>query len=189
MDVLDRYWIDLKNMRADIAEYQYVLDDAFFNAVEGTLVHNGHVNVALSVKKAIGAFELTFRIEGILQIPCDRCLDVMDQAIDTVSILRVKLGDDYADEGDLVVIPFDEGVLNVAWYMYEFIALEIPIKHVHGPGKCNEAMMSTLKQHLAEMSTENESEDSSGDMEGHVTDSEKPVDPRWNKLKKILDNN
>ena len=41
MDVLDSYKIDLKNMRTDVAEYQFALDDAFFEAVEGTLVKSG----------------------------------------------------------------------------------------------------------------------------------------------------
>ena len=36
MDVLDSYKIDLKNMRTDVAEYQFALDDAFFGAVRQT---------------------------------------------------------------------------------------------------------------------------------------------------------
>lgn len=89
-------------------------------------------------------------------MPCDRCLDDMEQAIDTESVLMVKLGDDYADEGELVIVPFEDGTLNVAWHIYEFIALEIPIKHVHEPGKCNVAMIEALQGHSAVISGEDE---------------------------------
>ena len=33
-------------------------------------------------------------------------------------------------------IPEEEGEINIAWFLYEFVVLDIPIKHVHEPGKC-----------------------------------------------------
>ncbi len=55
----------------------------------------------------------------------------------------VKFGHEYAEEGDnLIVIPEEEGEINVAWFMYEFVALSIPMKHVHAPGKCNKALLA-----------------------------------------------
>ena len=64
----------------------------------------------------------------------------------------VKFGHEYAEEGDnLIVIPEEEGEINVAWFMYEFIALSVPMKHVHAPGKCNKAMTGKLNKHLKQM--------------------------------------
>lgn len=188
MNVLDNYKIDLKNMRSDAVEYQYHLDNAFFEAIGDILVQKGSVDVILRVKKTAGAFELTFCIKGMVQIPCDRCLDDMDQSIDSVSVLKVKFGDEYADEGELIVVPYEDGVLDVAWNIYEFIALEIPIKHVHEPGKCNGAMMSVLRQHTA-VSFEDEADDvSSDDIAQNGSKEGKLTDPRWSELKKLLDN-
>lgn len=184
MDVLGGYKIDLKNMRTDTEKFQFRLDDTFFDAVEGTLFRKGNVDVSLRVSKMTGAFELSFRIKGNVTVPCDRCLDDMEQEIDAESVLKVKLGDSYADEGDLVVVPFEDGTLNVAWHIYEFIALEIPMKHVHEPGKCNVAMMEALQGHSAVISGEDED-----DGEEDAGREDKPIDPRWNELKKILDNN
>ena len=71
--------------------------------------------------------------------------------------------------------------------MYEFIALSIPMKHVHAPGKCNKAMMGTLNKYLRVSADENaeemEVEEETAD------DKEQVIDPRWNELKKIIDNN
>lgn len=185
MDILGSYRIDLKNMRTDSDTYRFSLDNTFFDAVEGTLVRSGQVGVTLRVSKAAGMYELRFHIEGSVTVPCDRCLDDMDLRIDTDSVLRARLGDDYADEGDVVVVPFEDGTLNVAWHIYEFIVLEVPIQHVHEPGQCNAAMIKTLEEHSA--TVRDDADADSGESTGD--DRDRPTDPRWDKLKKILDNN
>lgn len=180
MDELSSYKVELKNMRADMETYQYHLERSFFEAVESTLVKNGKLDVTLRVKKTAGAFELSFQIKGTVKVPCDLCLEDMDQGIDALCVQRVKLGDSYSDEGELIVVPYEEGFMNVAWNIYEFIVLEIPMKHAHEPGKCSVAMMDVLGEHLIV------SEETSGSNEEEV---EKPMDPRWSELKKIIDNN
>ena len=136
-------------------------------------VQKGNVKVSLNVKRLSQAFELNFQTEGIVKLICDRCLDEMNQPVHSVDRLVVKLGDEYAEEDDdLVVIPESEGLINVAWYMYEFIALAIPIKHVHAEGECNEEMSKKL-----------------GELSHTSTDDNMQVDPRWNELKRLLDNN
>lgn len=191
MDKLDCYKIDLKNMRSDKDEYQFVLTDAYFEAVQGPEVQKGQVNVNLRVKRTAGAFELTFDVDGLIQIPCDRCLELMEQKIKTQSVLKVKLGLEYADEGDMIIVPEDDGILDVSWLIYEMIALEIPMKHVHEPGLCNGAMMGTLAHMLTDIADGEQTDEdvSADDSEQEEADEERPIDPRWSELKKILDNN
>lgn len=184
----DKYKIDLKGMQADSCEYEFVLDNSFFADIDGSEVQRGKVNVGLVVKKMSHAFEFSFRTEGIVWVPCDRCLDDMEQPVSSEDELWVKFGHEYAEEGDnLVVIPEEEEGINVAWFMYEFVVLAIPMKHVHAPGKCNEVMNTKLHQHLSV--EENPDEENSLEMEENAVSSEYPVDPRWNELRKILDNN
>ncbi len=65
------------------------------------------------------------------------CLDDMNLDVDTQSRLIVKFGKEYSEESDeIVIIPEEEGEINIAWFLYEFIALTIPIKHVHPTGEC-----------------------------------------------------
>ena len=82
---------------------------------------------------------------------------------------------------------FRKKTVNVAWFIYEFIELSLPMKHVHAPGKCNKAMMGTLNKHLC-TSAEEESLDDA-DLEEEPEDESRETDPRWDDLKKILDNN
>ena len=149
------------------------------------------LRIELTVKKTSRAFELSFQTEGIVWVPCDRCLDEMEQPVTSSDKLMVKFGHEYAEEGDnLIVIPEEEGEINVAWFMYEFIALAIPMKHVHAPGKCNKAVTSKLNKHLR-TSGDDDAEESFGAGEDIVVEdeAEEQIDPRWNELKKILDNN
>ena len=148
-------------------------------------VRKGNACVNLDIKKTSHAFELDFRITGRVCVPCDRCLDDVEVAVDATEKLTVKMGHEYAEEdNNLIVIPEEEGEINVAWFMYEFIALAIPMKHVHAEGECNEDMMHKLNEHLC---TDADDNIELGEDDGVV--SEKPIDPRWNELKKILDNN
>lgn len=184
MEKFAKYTVDLKNLSSVVTEFHYHLDDAFFKALEETEVQRGDVSVCLCVKKTIGAFELQFQLEGAVIVLCDRCLDEMEQPISTVDTLFAKFGPEYAEEGEnLVIVPEEEGTVNVAWFMYEFIALAIPLKHVHASGKCNLEMMGKLETMLR---TEADGDDL--DLPETIGE-DHPIDPRWNDLKKILDNN
>lgn len=180
-------------MRADSCKYEFVLDNLFFANIDGPEIQKGKVYVELLVKKTSHAFELNFQTDGIVWVSCDRCLDDMEQPISSIDKLLVKFGHEYAEEGDnLIIIPEEEGEINVAWFIYEFIALAIPMKHVHAPGKCNKAMNGRLNKHLRTVSNDEMAKDtfaSEEETEGMSEENETPGDPRWNELKKILDNN
>lgn len=178
--MLENYEINLKAIELDDIDFSYSLDDTFFTDVEAQDIMGGHVNANVHVKRNDASFELRLTINGNVTIQCDRCLDDMNQPVDAESILKVKFGSSYVDDGDdLIIVPEDDGKINVAWFLYEIIALSIPIQHTHVPGECNEEMMKILKEH----SGHNISDDSD------VTASDNEVDPRWNDLKKLLNNN
>lgn len=170
------------------------MENKFFVDIDGTEVQKGKVKVYLTVKRTSVAFEMDFRLEGVVMVPCDRCLDDMELPIDTRNRLVVKFGKEYAEESDeVVVIPEDEGAINLAWFLYEFIALAVPMKHVHAPGKCNKAMSSKLKKHAARSAGEDDDEDFDNEMADDTLplDDEAgagPSDPRWDALKGLIEN-
>ena len=174
-------------MLTDTEEYKYQLDNQFFADLDAPEVQKGTVNVSLKVRKTSGVYQLDFHTEGKVIVICDRCLDEMEQLIETDDQLKVKLGTEFSEIDDIVVVPEEDGYINVAWFIYEFIALSIPMKHVHAPGKCNKDMVSKLSKHLRVKGHDHEDME---DDEILVSDEEpQEIDPRWNELKKILDNN
>lgn len=157
MGKLDGYKVDLKGMATDTVSYRWQADNDFFSAVQGSEIKQGLLDVALRVKRTSGAYELEFQLQGEVEVTCDRCLESMNQPIDAFCTLRVVMGEDFVDDGDVVVIPEREGVINVAWNIYEFAALQIPLRHVHPD--C-EALFESSE--------------------------EERVDPRWADLKKLI---
>ena len=175
-------------MQQNVQKVEYLLDNRFFADIGGEDIQKGKITTLLTISKKGGVFDLSFVFNGIVIVSCDRCLDDMDLPIETTAHLIVKLGKDFSEESDeIVVIPEAEGIINLAWFLYEFVALAIPIKHVHAPGKCNKKMTSKLKKHSAR----SEEDDSSFGMDDSddviITDTdqddEERVDPRWEALR------
>ena len=171
MGSLEQFKIDLKGRKDELTKLEFDLDKDYFSALDETDVQSGALHVSVSIRKASGFFELQFHTVGTVDIPCDRCLDLMEQPIETDNRLVVKLGSTAREEDDTIVVDENEGILDTSWFIYEFIALAIPIQHVHAPGKCNPAMTQVLEELSA---------DRSGDEE-----SSPAVDPRWEKLKNL----
>ena len=187
------YNIPLKNLSPGVHTYEYELDRKFFEAIDCDEVRKGDVSVILNVRKTSSTFEFNFEIEGVIKVPCTRCLDDMDLGVDTKSRLIVKFGSEYSEESDeIVIIPEDEGEINIAWFLYEFIALTIPIKHTHPPGECNRVVSSKYNKHRA-VSADDDEDDSdefiSEDSETQEEDTPQN-DPRWDALRGLeLDDN
>lgn len=173
----DTYKIELKGLSDGIYEYDFHLDDQFFSAVEDAEVKRGDVSVHLKVRKIEESFDFDFNLTGTVVVLCDRCLDDMEYEIDAQNGFTVKYGEESSDEGDKLVITPDCNELDLSWYLYEFVALELPLTHTHPEGECNSEMDALLQQY----SGASTSEDEAGESE--------PVDSRWSELKKLIDNN
>jgi uncharacterized metal-binding protein YceD (DUF177 family) len=171
MNSLELLKIDLKSLVSEDTSLAFDLDDTYFAALDGAEVKKGSLHVSVSIRKATGFFELNFHTEGTVIVQCDRCLDDMEQPVETDNRLIVKLGSEYSEEDDIIVVPEDEGILDTSWIIYEFVALVIPIRHVHAPGKCNPAMTKALEELSADRSSDEESA--------------QPIDPRWEALLKL----
>ena len=168
---LESYKIDLKGVKDETTRLDFDLNDDFFGALDGSQLEHGALHVSVSIRKMAGFFELLFHTEGSVVVTCDRCLDDMDQPIETDNKLMVKLGDTYSEDDDTVTIDENEGMLDLSWFIYEFIMLAIPIKHVHAPGKCNSAMTQKLEELSGAVRSSEEKEEA--------------TDPRWEKLKNL----
>lgn len=187
MEYLSQYQINLIGLTKDSYEFDYQITDAFFEAVESPEVKKGNVKTHLEITKVTdSSFSFHFYSVGSVQVICDRCLDEMDYPIETEDTLVVKLGSEYSEEDDVITIPEQEGTCDVASFIYQFIVLNIPIKHVHAPGKCNAEMMEKLKEHLAIRRIDEDEAEELEDEEGAEMDgNDAPIDPRWSELLKI----
>jgi len=166
--------LDLKGIRAEEEKASYLLGTDFFAGRDESPIKDGNVRVDVLVKKVAGDFKLTFSSQGSVVVTCDRCLDDLSVPVDAESSLVVKFGPEYRDDGDdVVIVDEKEGTLDLADLLYQLVALELPLQHMHAEGECNPDMLNVLKAHSMEAEAGKEA----------------ATDPRWDELKKIIDNN
>ncbi len=175
--------------------YEFHLGKQFFVNMESADIHDADLNVTLTVNHKSGYYNMDFAVDGTVTLICDRCLDNLVMPIETGYHIAVKYGDSYNDDSDdLLIIPESDNSLNVSYMIYDTVSLAIPIKHVHPLGKCNRAMSAMLKKHRAtrvddeDAALEEELMDEMDSMDTQ-TGGEGNIDPRWNELKNLTDNN
>jgi len=187
MSKFELYNVVLKDLSTETRVYEYELDDVYFKKIDSEEVQKGNVHAKVTVQKKTTSFELNFLLDGVVLVPCNRCLDDMEQPIHYKESLRVKFGDKFSEEDEIVIVPESEGAINIAWFLYEFIVLNIPIKHVHAPGECNKTMVTKLKKHISRSKEDDDVDVDFDDDDLEVEDT--TTDPRWDGLQNILDNN
>ena len=192
MSKFELYNVVLKDISNEMRMFEYDLDDAYFKKIDSPEIQKGSIKAKVSVQNKLSTYELQFLIEGTVTIPCDRCLDDMVQPIHYKEKLQVKFGDTFSEEDEIVIVPEAEGAINIAWFLYEFIVLNIPLKHVHATGECNKTMATKLKKHITRQKGDDDDEDTSAvefDEDDDFTPDEIQTDPRWDGLQNITENN
>ena len=163
------YTINLRDQQAAVQTYEWHVDNAFFAALEDAQIREGKVAVSLEVERlAAASYDLHFGLKGQGVVDCDRCMEPMNQPVEGEATLRVKLGEEDSDDGDIITIPEERGTLDLQWHIYEQIALQVPIRHVHPEGECSGELDEALKDYAARSE-------------------ETGTDPRWDALKGVLD--
>ncbi len=191
MSKFEQYNIVLKDLINETKLYEFDLDNEYFKKIDSPEVQVGNVKAIVRVQKKMNTYELKFELNGKIIIPCDRCLDDMEQQIRYNETLIVKFGNKFSEEDEIVIVPELDGGINIAWFLYEFIVLNIPMKHVHAPGECNKTMAVKLKKHITHKKSDDGEEDETleFDDDDDFTNEDTQTDPRWDGLQNITENN
>lgn len=114
--------------------------------------------------------EVRIRIEGTVKAQCDRCLGEVEFPIEGEMNLFVKQNErEEGNDDDFIVLSPEDDFLDLSSYLYETYMLYYPIRVVHPDGECDEEMQKVLDE--------------------YVTDEDnKPIDPRWDELRKLINN-
>lgn len=180
MSTMDAYKIDLLKSQLEGQAFKYEIGDDFFAEMDG-IIQCGNIHSTMKCLSVGTIFKFQIHSVGTVVVPCDRCLSDLKLQIDTTNLLNVKLGDEYVDDGDYVVVSEADGCLDLAQFIYEFIVLSMPIVCCHESGECDEAMMQELSKHQSV----------SGDVkngdkeENENNESVGLADSRWEVLKQL----
>lgn len=171
MDTLSRFEFTAEQLKAGNQHFEFALGDDFFEALDETEIRKGSLKAVVDTRKAGNHVELHMAIDGEVAIPCNRCLEEMRQPIHTADTLKVFFGGNGSDD-DALTVADDATGINIAWSLYECIALAVPIAHTHPDGGCNADMMAKFNEYAIDENA-----------------ARKEADPRWDALKNISNNN
>jgi uncharacterized protein len=179
MNYLDRYRISFGSLTSGEHEFEFEIDDKFFEQFENSPVQKGFVDVLVTLNKKDHLLLLDFTMEGSVTVACDRCGEPLDVEIAGFSELHVKFGEETGEAAeDVIVISPKEHELNVAQFIYEYVVLLIPMRNVHeeddkGNTACNPEMIKSLNKFIIREAEEKKDKE------------DKDVDPRWDMLRNI----
>ena len=179
---IEAYDINFKKLTEKAYCFEYELNEAFFRLLNDVEISEGMVSAKVHINHLQDYYNLVVEVNGCVFVPCDRCLDDMQQEIVGNCEFLVKFGKENGENDDIIYISEESGVLNIAWLMYETIALHIPMIHSHSDEKeCNTDMMNKLHNHItyevdAEMNEDENQENN------------RQIDLRWEGLKNIITN-
>ena len=180
MKYLSKYDIAFKGLKEGKHQYEFDIDDKFFERFENSEVQKGKVKAEVALTKHTTLMILEMAVKGIVELQCDRCLENYFQEVKNNSNMYIKFGAEAEEMNEeVIVITHDQNQINVAQYLYELVILGLPIKHVHpndkkGKSTCDPEMLKKLNEYLVEEVNEEKINE--------------PVDKRRIELKKLLDN-
>lgn len=175
------YRVNIIGLSNKVHHFSYEVGEALFREYGSDLVSEGSFRVEVSLDKCETFLEADFTIRGTARLVCDRSLEPFDYPIDTYRKVVFKYGDqDEEITDEIIIIQRDTAWIELGQYIYEFIALAIPLKKLH-------------PRFQAEAEDDDEQTEgrivyTSGGTEGddkNEDEGDGEIDPRWNALRKL----
>lgn len=158
--------------------FDYQINNEFFEHFGFDEFNSANVKVDVVLEKKPTLMELIFTASGDVNVYCDLTNEPFDQEIEGELILVVKFGDEFNDDNEeLLILPHGEYQLDVAQYIYELVVVSVPLKRIH-PGVLDGSLKSEVLEKLEELRLK--------EADLNEIEEKEDIDPRWNKLKNLL---
>ncbi len=171
----NRYNIDIYGLDDKPYEFDYEIGHSFFEELEQDLIERGEFEVHLLLDKSTTMLQLCFSIKGNVELICDRSLEPYTEEVDTEGVMILKFGDhDEELTEEISIINRNTTRINVAGYIFELIALALPMKKIHPDLRTESEKEYDYLVYSSEAVGNDKTEEQ-----------EEKIDPRWEALKKL----
>lgn len=178
MGKLSDYLVKYSGLSLGTHRFSFEIGDSFFEAFDNAELKQAEGIVDLDLVKHSSMLELFFDIRISVGLSCDRCLVEGRVPLRGEQKLIVKFGEATGEEpDDIVVLPQDDGEIQVGQYLYEFIMLMLPLQRVlcdmtGDKSLCDNELLAKLSE-------------LSGEEKDETEEKSAEIDPRWQKLKDL----
>lgn len=184
LKLLKEYRIAFSGLALGKHNFNFEIDQNFFDCFEYSLVKNGRLHVDVLVDKRTNMMVADFHIKGFIELICDVCLKPFNKPTDIKDQLIVKFQaserEEDLDADEILVLNKKDHDFSIVDFVYEQINLDVPYY-----GKCEdlnpeESCDPEMKEVLERLAPDNQ--------DYNNNESEKS-DPRWDALKNLNRNN
>ena len=177
MKSINEYLIPFVGLKIGKHQFEYNIDKKFFDKFSFDEFENCDIKAKVVLEKKATMLEIHFNHAGTVNVPCDLTGELFDLPIKGKLKLIVQFGDEFNnDNEELLILPNGEHQIDLSQYIYEMIVLSIPLKRIH-PGVKDGTLQSEALEKLKELQVNEVKEKEI---------KEENIDPRWDKLKKLL---
>jgi len=174
------YSVNIIGLSNKVHNFEYDIADEFFRHYGTNIVSQGRFHVDVALNKHETFIEADFKIKGTATLTCDRSLEPFEYPIWTTRKMLFKYGEtDEEVTDEIVVINRETATLELGQYIYEFIALAVPMKKLHPRFRVEDVNDDDNADGKIVYSSE------SGEDPNKNNDGDDNIDPRWNILKKL----
>ncbi len=174
MNTLKQFSIPFTGLKLGAHQFDYELDDTFFNAFEYSLIKSGNLKVNLELDRQETMLLLKFKVVGTLNLDCDKCLSEFSYPVNLYERQIVKFAEDEleSDDEEIISLSRKDSEIDISRPLYEMINVAVPyIKNCEQADKeCDQEMIDRL----AQLSIDKQAEEN-----------EQTSDPRWEALNKL----
>jgi uncharacterized metal-binding protein YceD (DUF177 family) len=175
MKQLSEFLIPFIGLKLGKHQFEYKISKAFFEDFDFDEFEDSDVKVNVVLEKKSTFMELTFKHKGTVNVPCDLTGEYFDLLIKGKINVVVQFGEQFNnDNEELLILPHGEHQIDIKQYVYEMIVLSAPLKKVH-PGVKDGTLKTPVLDKLNELSQKDQNQST-----------QEEIDPRWDKLKKLL---
>jgi uncharacterized metal-binding protein YceD (DUF177 family) len=176
MKKTNEYLIPFIGLKIGKHQFDYQINKKFFDEFDFDEFESCDIKVNVAFEKKATMLELNFKHKGTVNVTCDVSGEQFDLPIKSKIRLVVQFGDVFNnDNEELLILPLGEHQLDIKQYIYEMIALSIPLKRVHPGVKDGTLKSEALDKLKSSLVTEKKAVIKKAD-----------IDPRWDKLKQLL---
>ena len=160
---LRKYDIKLFDLEEGPNRFSFRLEQDFFDGFGEMEFDKAGIDATLNITKRGQLMEVDLQTGGSVELLDDHTAEPYMQPLSGGLKTLLRYGNEYNDDNDdLIIIPFDTPFFNVAQLIYESVLLSIPMKHLD-PNRPQDEIVENREEST-------------------------PVDPRWLKLKELLNN-
>lgn len=171
------YTVNIIGLANKVHHFDFEVENDFFEKFGTDILTEGSLKAAVALDKRETFIDASFVIEGQVTLICDRSLETFQHPIRTKKKIVFKYGDQDEELSDeIVMIHRDSDSLKLGQYIFEFIALEVPMKKLHPRFQENEGDDDNSEGKIIYSSKPSQDEDR---VDGDA------IDPRWEILKKL----